>query len=151
MFHSAEVGPANENNESQLSILTVSPGESHAHCNKYAYDSYLRRYFRMLTFFLPVRFLRLKIDEDANGLAVLSSNGRHCVMERLGTPKTVGDVIGVLSNSDDQDYPIYRRGTEKDVVVTIATGIFDFKSKEWKMYVDSAKTTHPIAVFPLDI
>lgn len=72
-------------------------------------------------------------------------------MERLGTPKTVGDVIGVLSNSDDQDYPIYRRGTEKDVVVTIATGIFDFKSKEWKMYVDSAKTTHPIAVFPLDI
>ena len=33
VFHSAEVGPA-ETKESQVSILTVSPGESHAHCNK---------------------------------------------------------------------------------------------------------------------
>ena len=34
LFHSAEVGPS-DTNESQLSILTISPGEWHAHCNKY--------------------------------------------------------------------------------------------------------------------
>ena len=35
MFHNAEVGPAEPNvNESQLSILTASPGENIAHCNK---------------------------------------------------------------------------------------------------------------------
>lgn len=33
LFHSAEVGPA-INDLSQLSILTISPGESHSRCNK---------------------------------------------------------------------------------------------------------------------
>lgn len=72
-------------------------------------------------------------------------------MERLGSPTTVADVVNILSNSDDNDYPIYRRGTEKDIVVTIATGIFDFKRREWRMYVDSSKNSPPIAVFPIDI
>nr|CAH0106005.1 unnamed protein product [Daphnia galeata] len=129
LFHSAEVGPA-ENNESQLSILTISPGESHVHCNKY---------------------LRLKINEDDNGLAVLSSNGRHRVMENLGLPTTIGEVIDMLSNDDDKDYPIYRRGTEKDIVLTIATGIFDFNRREWRLYVDNAKNSTPIAVFSMNL
>lgn len=129
LFHSAEVGPA-ENNESQLSILTVSPGESHARCNKY---------------------LRLKIDEDANGLAVLSSDGRHRVMERIGSPNTIDEVIDLLSNDEDQDYPIFRRGTEKDIVLTIATGIFDFNRREWRLYADNAKNTKPIAIFPMNM
>lgn len=35
MFHNAEVGPCNINDmQSQLSILTVSPGENTFHCNK---------------------------------------------------------------------------------------------------------------------
>ena len=92
----------------------------------------------------------MKIKEDENGLAVLSSNSRHCVMNRLGSPTTSSDVINILSNDDDHDYPIYRRGTEKDIVVTIATGIFDLKRREWRMYVDNAKTSSPIAVFPID-
>lgn len=36
MFHNAEIGPAEEgSNQSQLSILSASPGETFAHCNKY--------------------------------------------------------------------------------------------------------------------
>ncbi len=92
----------------------------------------------------------MNINEDANGLAVLSSNSRHCVMDRLGSPKTGSDVIKILSNDEDHDYPIFRRGTKKDIVVTIATGIFDLKRREWRMYVDNAKTNPPIAVFPID-
>lgn len=35
MFHNAEVGPVEEDAQhSQLNILTVSPGENTAHCNK---------------------------------------------------------------------------------------------------------------------
>lgn len=34
MFHNAEVGPAISGKESQLSILTASPGEHFFHCNK---------------------------------------------------------------------------------------------------------------------
>lgn len=35
MFHNAEVGPAEPNiDESQLSMLTASPGENILHCNK---------------------------------------------------------------------------------------------------------------------
>ena len=97
------------------------------------------------------RYLRLEILEDANGLAVLSSNGRHRVFDRTSAPSTVDNVIAVLSNSDDPDFPIYRRGTTKDIVLTIATGIFDFKKMEWHLYVDKAKNSSPIAVFPMNI
>lgn len=95
--------------------------------------------------------MRLKINEDDNGLAVLSSNGRHRVMENLGLPTTIGEVIDMLSNDDDQDYPIYRRGTEKDIVLTIATGIFDFNRREWRLYVDNAKNSQPIASFSMNL
>lgn len=33
LFHNIEMGPAYENNESQLSILTASPGENLMHVN----------------------------------------------------------------------------------------------------------------------
>ena len=93
----------------------------------------------------------MKINEDHNGLAVLSSNGRHRVMEALGLPTTIGEVVDMLSNDDDQDYPIYRRGTEKDVVLTIATGIFDFNRREWRLYADNAKNSRPIASFSMNL
>lgn len=106
----------------------------------------------LLTHFtLVFRYLRLKIDEDANGLAVLSSDGRHRVMERIGSPTTIDEVVDLLSNDEDQDYPIFRRGTEKDIVLTIATGIFDFNRREWRLYADNAKNTKPIAIFPMNM
>lgn len=72
-------------------------------------------------------------------------------MDRLGSPSTRRDVIDMLSNDDDLDYPIYRRGTEKDIVVTIATGIFDFRNMEWRLYVGNAKTSSPVAIFPINL
>lgn len=70
-------------------------------------------------------------------------------MDRIGLPQTIEDVANLLSNDDDPDYPIYRQTTEKDDGVTLATGIFDLKQKEWKIYVDRAQTSEPIAIFPL--
>ncbi|TGZ53449.1 Uncharacterized protein DBV15_11950 [Temnothorax longispinosus] len=46
MFHNAEVGPAEVGaNRSQLSILTVSPGENTSHCNKYMMLTYIAHRF----------------------------------------------------------------------------------------------------------
>ncbi len=95
--------------------------------------------------------MRLELDEVKTGVDYLSSAARHEVMDRIALPRTIYDVINILSNDDDPDYPIYRRGTEKDEDVTLATGIFDFKSKEWRIYVDRAQTSDPIAIFPLQI
>jgi len=71
-------------------------------------------------------------------------------MDRIGLPQTIDDVANLLSNNDDPDYPIYRQETEKDDGITLATGIFDFKQKKWKIYVDRAQTSEPIAIFPLE-
>ncbi len=98
-----------------------------------------------------IRYLRLNIEEE-DGCCVHSSNGRQRAVDRLGLPQTVNDVMDLLSNQDDPDYPIYRSGaSKKDIAVTIATGIFDFRQKEWRLYVDRANSTPPIAVFPMEI
>jgi hypothetical protein len=73
------------------------------------------------------------------------------VFDRISPPLTVDNVLSLLSNADDPDFPIYRRGTSKDIVLTIATGIFDFKKMEWRLYVDNAKNSSPIAIFPMNI
>lgn len=71
-------------------------------------------------------------------------------MDRMGSPQTVEDVVDFLSNQEDPDYPVYRCGTAKDYVKTIATGIFDFTRKEWRLYVDKPNGSSPIAVFPME-
>ena len=98
-----------------------------------------------------VRYLRLRITEDSQSLAVLSSDGRHVALNKAGSPNTVQDVVNLLSDESDDDYPLYRRGTPKDHVLTIATGIFDLKRKTWSIYADKAASSRPIAVFPIEI
>ena len=93
----------------------------------------------------------MNISEDPGGLTVLSSHCRHQLMDRIGPPQTVKDVVDFLSNQDDPDYSVYRCGTEKDFVLTIATGIFDFKKKEWRMYVEKSNLSSPIAVFSMEL
>jgi hypothetical protein len=81
---------------------------------------------------------------------MLSSNGRHQVMSKA-SPSTVQDVMDLLSDETDKDYPLYRRGTPKDEVVTIATGIFDFRQMVWRIYANKSSDSLPIAVFPINI
>lgn len=73
------------------------------------------------------------------------------MFDSFGPANTAEDVLDMLSNHDDPDYPIYRRGTAKDIVLTISTGVFDIKRHEWRLYADNAKTSPPIAVFSLNI
>lgn len=129
MFHNAEVGPAISGNESQLSILTISPGEHFFHCNKY---------------------LRLQVPE-VGGMIVQSSDSRQAAKERLGEPKTIQDVINILGDQSEDDpiLTIFREAGEQDYVKTICVGIFDCVARTWSIYSDNPKTNEPILVMPL--
>ncbi|PBC26195.1 beta-alanyl-dopamine/carcinine hydrolase [Apis cerana] len=126
MFHNAEVGPCNINDtQSQLSILTVSPGENTFHCNKY---------------------LRLKIPE-VKGLIIDSSIKREAVICKYSPAKSYQDVINILSDQTDDEHKIYQDGRVK----TIATGIFDCIKKTWSIYTDKPNPTQPVLVIPLQL
>ncbi|XP_011696938.1 PREDICTED: uncharacterized protein LOC105455363 [Wasmannia auropunctata] len=131
MFHNAEVGPAEAGaNRSQLSILTVSPGENTSHCNKY---------------------LRLKVEE-VEGRIIESSNRRMEVISKHPPVECRQDVIDILSDQTGKDYRIYQDfGSDDDEIKTIATGIFDCIERTWSIYTDIPKTNEPILVIPMQL
>ncbi|XP_071873730.1 C45 family peptidase tan [Bombus fervidus] len=130
MFHNAEVGPCEINGtQSQLSILTVSPGENTVHCNKY---------------------LRLKIPE-VDGLIVDSSIKRMAAICNHPPAKCRQDVINILSDQTDDDYRVYQEKDKNDPVKTIATGIFDCIERTWSIYTNKPNSTEPILVIPLQL
>ena len=75
VMHNVEVGPSTEDKtESELSVLTLSHGDFHAHCNKY---------------------LRLKIPE-VTGIGLDSSTHRHKAIGRHLRPNCVERIKEVL-------------------------------------------------------
>ncbi|XP_024936569.1 uncharacterized protein LOC107263304 isoform X2 [Cephus cinctus] len=130
MFHNAEVGPVKPDaTQSQLSILTASPGENIFHCNKY---------------------LRLKVPE-VDGLIIPSSEHRMEAICRHASPKTREDVIDILSDQTDNEYRVFQEIGPDDYVKTIAVGIFDCIEKNWSLYTDIPKYNDPILVIPLQL
>jgi hypothetical protein len=88
MFHNAEMGPAIAPNdkESQLNILTASPGEHILHCNRY---------------------LRLKVPE-VTGLIIDSSIERMDTFKTFKAPKNKQDVINMLGDTSAKEHCVFR-------------------------------------------
>lgn len=88
MFHNAEMGPAIPPNEkeSQLNILTASPGEHILHCNRY---------------------LRLKVPE-VTGLIIDSSIERMDTFKTFKAPKNKQDVINMLGDTSAKEHCVFR-------------------------------------------
>ncbi|XP_015509458.1 uncharacterized protein LOC107216708 [Neodiprion lecontei] len=129
MFHNAEVGPVEIGaSQSQLSILTASPGEQFYHCNKY---------------------LRLRVPE-VDGLIIKSSECRMAAISRHPSPKNRQDVINILGDQTDNEFKVFESGNE-DGITTIAVGIFDCIEKTWSVYTDNPKSNDPILVVPLQL
>ncbi|KAG5888617.1 hypothetical protein JTB14_022633 [Gonioctena quinquepunctata] len=99
VFHNAEMAPADKSDESQLNILTASPGECIMHCNKY---------------------LRLKTDE-VNQEMSQSSISRMATFKSYPSPQNKQDVINMLSDHSNTNYPVFR-DNPGDFVKTIAVG-----------------------------
>ncbi|KOC61454.1 Acyl-coenzyme A:6-aminopenicillanic-acid-acyltransferase 40 kDa form [Habropoda laboriosa] len=128
MFHNAEIGPCeNEDAQSQISILTISPGENTVHCNKY---------------------LRLKVAE-VEGLIVDSSEKRMNAICNHPPAKSRQDVLNILSDQTDDQYRVYQEINKEDRVKTIATGIFDCVERTWSIYTDKPNSVEPLLVIPL--
>lgn len=124
------MGPAMKpnSNESQLNILTVSPGESIIHCNKY---------------------LRLKVPE-VEGLIIDSSIERMDTFGKFSKPKSKEDVIQMLGDQSAKEHQVFvDNAGEEEFLKTICVGIFDLKQRTWSLYKDNPKTNAPLAVLPL--
>ncbi|XP_012256665.2 uncharacterized protein LOC105686426 [Athalia rosae] len=130
MFHNAEVGPVEPNaTESQLSVLTASPGEQFFHCNKY---------------------LRLRVSED-DGPIIPSSEHRMAAISRHPPAKTRQDIINILGDQTDNEYRVFQEFGPDDPIKTIAVGIFDCIEKTWSIYTDNPKTNDPVVVISLQL
>lgn len=124
------MGPAIAPNdkESQLNILTASPGEHILHCNKY---------------------LRLKVPE-VSGLIIDSSIERMDTFVKFVAPKNKHDVIKMLGDTSAKEHCVFRdqKGKE-EFLKTICVGIFDLNEKTWSLYKDNPKNNEPLVVLPL--
>ncbi|KXJ78689.1 hypothetical protein RP20_CCG003865, partial [Aedes albopictus] len=128
LFHNAEMGPA-ERDQSQLNILTASPGEHIVHANMY---------------------LRLPVPE-VNGLIIDSSVERMKTFKSFHAPKTLNDVIRMLGDQSAKEHTVFREKDAKDVVKTVCVGIFDCRKRTWSLYSDNPKFNAPLMVMPLVI
>ncbi|XP_044270193.1 uncharacterized protein LOC123014935 isoform X2 [Tribolium madens] len=124
LFHNVEMGPTENDNESQLNILTASPGEYLLHCN-----SYLR---------LPLKEVNIEM--------LRSSEERMAAFKKYSKPKCEGDVIEMLGDDSNKDYPVFR---DTDYVRTIAVGIFDCIKRTWSLYSDNPRHNEPLVVLPI--
>lgn len=130
MFHNAEMGPAIKPNdkESQLNILTASPGEHIMHCNRY---------------------LRLKVPE-VTGLIIDSSIERMDTFKTFKAPKNKQDVINMLGDTSAKEHCVFRDAAgQEEFLKTICVGIFDLNKKTWSLYKDNPKTNEPLVTLPL--
>ncbi|XP_019761881.2 uncharacterized protein LOC109538892 [Dendroctonus ponderosae] len=129
MFHNAEIGPVVGNaSESDLNILTISPGECFYHTNSY---------------------LRLTIEE-VNEMMTASSATRLCTFSKYKTPTNEEDLKNMLSDCTDCTHRVFR-GQKEDFVQTICVGIFNLTEKTWSLYADSPADNEPIAILPIQL
>lgn len=128
LFHNAEMGPA-ERDQSQLNILTASPGEFIVHANMY---------------------LRLPVPE-VTGLIVDSSVERMKTFNAFKAPKTLNDVIRMLGDQSAKEHTVFREKDAKDIIKTVCVGIFDCRKRTWSLYSDNPKFNAPLVVMPLVI
>lgn len=126
LFHNVEMGPSDKCDESQLNILTTTPGQNIFHCNKY---------------------LRMKM-QDVNEHMVQSSICRMETFMRYPIPQTKQDVINMLSDQANTEFPVFHDDPSSHVK-TIAVGIFDCVAKTWSLYSDIPKNNEPLVVLPL--
>lgn len=59
-----------------------------------------------------------------------SSDCRHAVMNTFLHPSSRGDVINMLGDQSDKEYPIFRESGDDDYVKTVAVGKVPIKSSD---------------------
>ncbi|KAF5282237.1 hypothetical protein FQA39_LY17657 [Lamprigera yunnana] len=107
VFYNIEMGPAINDNISELNITAGHHGVNLIHANKY---------------------LRLCVPE-LSGEMKFSSDARMCTLHSYSTACKKEDVAQMLSDQTNQEFPVFRDDTPEDVVKTIAV---EMAKKPWK-------------------
>ena len=95
LFHNAEIAPNCNSDESQISVLTVSPGGYMCHCNKY---------------------LRLPVEES-DDLIIPNSECRMNVFESFGDPCCKHNLIQMLGDQSHKEHHVFQDCYVKTIAV----------------------------------
>jgi hypothetical protein len=103
--YNVEVAPHGENH-----IMELRDGDSHFHANMY---------------------LTLNISQISSP----SSLHRQARAAVLPAPKTGDDILGVLGDYGDKDFPLYQHGGDSDQLWTLNTVLFDLDARTATIYI----------------
>ncbi|XP_077990442.1 beta-alanyl-dopamine/carcinine hydrolase-like isoform X2 [Glandiceps talaboti] len=98
-------------------------------------------YFNVLT----------KLDIKHNEASTESSVHRAARVNELPTPKNSTEMLKIMSDTANKDFPIYRNGRKPDCVVTAAIAAFDLKRETLSVFKGNPKNQDykPCIVLPL--
>lgn len=85
---------------------------------------------------------------EVTGLIIDVSDARLEVFEKMPCPKTKSDILNMLGDQSNEQYPVYHT-MQGDPIVTIAVGLFDCIARTWTIWSSNPKDTEPLMVLPL--
>jgi len=73
-----------------------------------------------------------------------SSTARQQRINQLPAPENMNNIISILGDTANKEYPIYRDGAPPDIgIITVATGAFDLIGGQMYVYQANPKTSIP--------
>ncbi|CAH1230212.1 Hypp288 [Branchiostoma lanceolatum] len=70
-----------------------------------------------------------------------STEHRKARVAQMANPYDLKNIVDILGDTQDPDYPIFRTPNKKDDAETVATGIYDFSQGHFSVYLDNPKNT----------
>ncbi|XP_019644125.1 PREDICTED: uncharacterized protein LOC109485133 [Branchiostoma belcheri] len=68
-----------------------------------------------------------------------STEHRKARAAQMGSPYDLRNIVDILGDTEDPDYPIYRSPNNKDGAETVATAIYDFSQGHFTVYLGNPK------------
>lgn len=82
------------------------------------------------------------------GMIIALSDARLALFETMPPPKNRADLVRMLGDQSNKQFPVYHT-MQGDDVVTLAVGIFDCIARTWSIYSTNPKESEPLMVLPL--
>ncbi|XP_055343765.1 beta-alanyl-dopamine/carcinine hydrolase-like [Paramacrobiotus metropolitanus] len=93
------------------------------------------------------KYERIRVKQNPDN--IVSSVHRQNRAKQFPVPQNVENVLNILGDTADADYPIYRTPNEKDGGCTIAVALFDLRNMTLSVYRDNPKTSSPLLTLPI--
>jgi len=79
-----------------------------------------------------------------------SSIHRKNVVDSYPIPKSPNDILKILGDTSDPQWPIFRNSNPPDCCSTVASALFDLKNESMSLFYGNPFTSSPIHVFSLN-